>query len=69
VSLTRGELKPEVAPYQICDLQTTIQQRPKKRVLVQAVGVAGAELVAALLVSSIVGAITADVPTKKELNR
>ena len=39
------------------------------KVLVQAVGVAGAEFVAALVVSSIVGAITADVPRKKELDR
>ena len=62
-------MKPEAAQYHTCELQTAIQQRPEERVLVQAVGVAGAELVAALLVSSIVGAITADVPTKKELNR
>ena len=35
----------------------------------QAVGVLGAEVVAALVVSSIVGSITADVPKKRELNR
>ncbi len=35
----------------------------------QAVGVLGAEVAAALLVSSVVGSITADVPRKKELNR
>ena len=69
MSLTQDELKPEAAQYHKCELQTTIQQRSKKRVSMQAVGLAGAEFVAALVVSSIVGAITADVPTKKELNR
>ena len=35
----------------------------------QAVGVLGAEVLAALAVSSVVGAITADVPKRKELQR